>query len=409
MVGKHKSIFHAPHHVSAITFLITGIIILTGILFVCTLVLNQNHTAMAQQQQPIRVVAAEVENNEDEETAYIKFASQAVKQSDNSSTVSSATIQLPESAKGPPIPAKGYLVQQIRGGLYWLTDGAYQTMFMVTDKGVVAVDAPATIGNNYLKAIAEVTTKPVTYVIYSHAHIDHIGAAGIFPKNATFIAQQETAAELQSAKSVAKNASMVPPIPTVTFTKNYTLQIGNQTLKLDYYGVNHLPGNIFIYAPNQKVLMLVDVLFPGWVPFPYLAIAKDVAGFIKAHDIALNNYDFDTLVAGHLTRLGTRNDVVVQKEFVSDLEKAAAQANQQVSFGEIAKQVGGGEPNPWLIFSKYIDAVGENCVNNMLPKWENRLGGAQQFMSTHCFTMAQAGRVDPTVQALLQNNTFVYK
>jgi hypothetical protein len=155
--------------------------------------------------------------------------------------------------------------------------------------------------------------------------------------------------------------------------------------------------------------MLVDVIFPGWVPFPYLAVAKDTAGFIKAHDIALNNYDFDTLVGGHLTRLGTRNDVIVQREFVSDLEKAAAQANQQVSFGEIAKQVGGGQPNPWLIFSKYIDAVGENCVNSMLPKWENRLGGAQQFMSTHCFTMAQSGRIDPTVQALLQNNTFVYK
>ncbi|HEU4823990.1 MAG TPA: MBL fold metallo-hydrolase [Nitrososphaeraceae archaeon] len=358
---------------------------------------------------PIRAVAAEVQNNEDEESIYIKFVSQAIKQSDNSSTVN-ATIQLPEAAKGPPIPAKGYLVQQIRGGLYWLTDGAYQTMFMITDKGVVAVDAPATIGNNYLKAIAEVTTKPVTYVIYSHAHTDHIGAAGIFPKNATFIAQQETAAELQRAKSVATNASMVPPIPTVTFIKNYTLQIGNQTLKLDDYGINHSPGNMFIYAPKQKVLMLVDVLFPGWVPFPYLAIAQDTAGFIKAHDIALNNYDFDTLVAGHLTRLGTRNDAIVQREFVSDLEKAAAQANQQVSFGEIAKQVGGGQPsNLWLIFSKYIDAVSENCVNNMLPKWENRLGGAQQFMSTHCFTMAQSGRVVPTVQALLQNNTFVYK
>jgi glyoxylase-like metal-dependent hydrolase (beta-lactamase superfamily II) len=357
---------------------------------------------------PTKAVAAEVENNEDEETAYLKFASQAIKQSDNSSTVN-ATIQLPEAAKGPPIPAKGYLVQQIGGGLYWLTDGAYQTMFMVTDKGVVAVDAPATIGNNYLKAIAEVTTKPVTYVIYSHAHIDHIGAAGIFPKNATIIAQQEVAAELQRAKSVAKNASMVPPIPTVTFIKNHTLQIGNQSLKLDYYGVNHSPGNIFIYAPKQKVLMLVDIIFPGWVPFPYLAIAQDTAGFIKAHDIALNNYDFDTLVGGHLTRLGTRNDVIVQREFVSDLEKAAAQANQQVSFGEIAKQVGGRQPNPWLIFSKYIDAVGENCVKSMLPKWENRLGGAQQFMSTHCFTMAQSGRVVPTVQALLQNNTFVYK
>ena len=156
--------------------------------------------------------------------------------------------------------------------------------------------------------------------------------------------------------------------------------------------------------------MLVDIVFPGWVPFPYLAIAKDTAGFIKAHDIALNNYDFDTIVGGHLTRLGTRNDVIIQKEFVSDLEKAALKANQQVSFGEIAKQVGGGgQPNPWLIFSKYIDAINENCVNGMLPKWENRLGGAQQFMSTHCFTMAESGRVNPTVHELLQNGKFVNK
>jgi len=367
--------------------------------------------------QTSKALAAVQDNNDNVETVYLKFVSQALKESNantssgtsnNRSSISSAT-QVPEAAKGPTISAKGYSVQQIRDHLYWVTDGSYNTMFLVTDKGVVAVDAPPTIGKNYLKAIAEVTNKPVTYVIYSHAHLDHIGAAGMFPRNATFIAQQETAAELQRARSVAKNVSAVPPIPTVTFTKNYTLQIGNQTLKLDYYGVNHLPGNIFIYAPNQKVLMLVDIIFPGWIPFPYLAIAKDTAGFIKAHDIALNNYDFDTLVGGHLTRLGTRNDVIVQKEFVSDLEKAAAQANQQVSFGEIAKQVGGGQPNPWLIFSKYIDVVNENCVNSMLPKWENRLGGAQQFMSTHCFTMTESGRVDPTVHELLQNGTFVNK
>ena len=96
-------------------------------------------------------------------------------------------------------------------------------------------------------------------------------------------------------------------------------------------------------------------------PFPYLAIAKDVAGYIKAHDIVLNNYDFDTLVGGHLTRLGTRNDVIVQKEFVSDLQKAAAKANQEVIFSKIASQVGSSD-NPRLIFSKYIDAVNANCV-----------------------------------------------
>jgi glyoxylase-like metal-dependent hydrolase (beta-lactamase superfamily II) len=335
---------------------------------------------------------------EDEETAYLKFVSSTIKES-NSNNVT--TQQIPEAAKGPAIPPKGYLVQEIRDHLYWVTDGSYNTIFLVTEKGVVAVDAPPSIGKNYLKAIAEVTNKPIAYVIYSHAHLDHIGAAGIFPKNATYIAQQETAGELQRAKSVAKNASMVPPIPTVSFSKNYTLQIGNQTLNLDYYGNNHLPGNIFIYAPKQKVLMLVDIVFPGWVPFPYLAIAKDVAGFIKAHDIALNNYDFNTIVAGHLTRLGTRNDVIIQKKFVSDLEKAASKANQEVLFSKVAQQVGSFD-NPWLLFSKYIDAINENCVKDMLPTWGNRIGGAEQFMSTHCFSMAEAERVEPTVQALTQ-------
>src|SRR6476659_10761659 len=299
----------------------------------------------------------------------------AAESSNNANNTSSA---LPAAAIGPKIPAKGYLVQEIRDGLYWLTDGAYQTMFMVTDKGVVAVDAPPTIGNNYLKAISEVTNKPVTYVIYSHAHLDHIGSANIFQKNATYIAQDETTAELISAKDVATNASAFPPIPTISFSKNYTLQIGNQTLKLDYYGNNHLPGNIFIYAPKQKVLMLVDIVFPGWIPFPYLAIAKDVAGFIRAHDIALNNYDFDKFVGGHLTRLGTRNDVVVQKEFVTDLMNAATKANQEVLFSKVAQQVGHFD-NPWLLFSKYIDAVNENCTQAILPKWENRLGGARDF------------------------------
>jgi pimeloyl-ACP methyl ester carboxylesterase len=49
MVGKDKRI-STSHHVTAITLILIGIIT-TSILFVFTLALNQNHTAMAQQQQ----------------------------------------------------------------------------------------------------------------------------------------------------------------------------------------------------------------------------------------------------------------------------------------------------------------------------------------------------------------------
>src|SRR5215469_4252948 len=45
---------------------------------------------------------------EDEESGYLKYASQLIKDSNNSSTSKNATtIPIPQAAKGPPIPAKG--------------------------------------------------------------------------------------------------------------------------------------------------------------------------------------------------------------------------------------------------------------------------------------------------------------
>jgi hypothetical protein len=44
----------------------------------------------------------------------------------------------------------------------------------------------------------------------------------------------------------------------------------------------------------------------------------------------------------------------------------------------------------------------------MLPKWENRLGDAQEFMESHCYTMGVALRIVPDA-ALTQGGTFAYK
>jgi hypothetical protein len=57
--------------------------------------------------------------------------------------------------------------------------------------------------------------------------------------------------------------------------------------------------------------------------------------------------------------------------------------------------------------SEWIDDEDEKCTQLVLPKWENELGGAREFMSTHCFTMSEAERVDPRLQALTQNNTYL--
>lgn len=296
------------------------------------------------------------------------------------------TGSLPSAARGPQIPQdKGYLVQEIRDGLYWVTDGTYQGMFLRTGRGVIVVDAPPSLGTKYLKAIAEVTKEPVTHVIYSHAHKDHIGVAKMFPKSAKYIAHRDAAALLARAKDPDR------PVPTVTFARSMTLRVGRQTLILDYRGPNHSPGNIFIYAPRQKVLMLVDIIFPGWVPFTRLAIAQDVPGFIEAHRQALS-YDFTVFIGGHLTRLGTRQDVRTQLAYVNDVRANAATARKTVDFMAIAKETG--FENQWLLFDRYLDAVAQKCADLTLPKWGNRLGGAEVWTVEHCWAMAESLNVD---------------
>ena len=293
---------------------------------------------------------------------------------------------LPESAKGPQIDfSKGYLVEEIKDGLYWVTDGAYNTMFLTTGQGVIAIDAPPSIGENYLKAIEEVTDEPITHVIYSHTHIDHIGSAAMFPDEAIIIAHQDTASELEDRNDPNR------PIPNVTFEDTYTLEVGTQKLELAYYGPMHKPGNIFIYAPNQKVLMLVDVIFPGWTPFKDLAMAQDVPAFLAAHDKVLE-YEFDTFVGGHLTRLGTFEDVQVQKEYFADIEAAAAKANQEVSFMEIGQEVG--FENLWLTFQTYADTITQQCTDEVVPKWIDKLGGVDLFTYDHCWKISESQRID---------------
>jgi hypothetical protein len=268
---------------------------------------------------------------------------------------------LPEAAIGPQIDfSKGYLVEEIKDGLYWVTDGAYQTMFLTTGQGVIAIDAPPSIGENYLKAIAEVTDEPITHIIYSHTHNDHVGSMSMFPDDVIYIGHQDT------ANTLAKRNDPNRPVPTVTFEDKYTLEVGNQKLELEYRGPMHEPGNI-------------------------LAMAQDTPAFLAAHDKILE-YDFDTYIGGHLTRLGTVEDVEIQKEYFQDIQNSAAKANQQVSFMAIGQEVG--FSNPWLVFQIYADQITQQCADEVVPKWVDRLGGVDLFTYDHCWKISEGQRID---------------
>jgi glyoxylase-like metal-dependent hydrolase (beta-lactamase superfamily II) len=294
---------------------------------------------------------------------------------------------VPSSSQGPPIdPAKGYRVQDLGSGLYMITDNAIQSMFLVYDRGVVVIDAPQNLAAFIPKAIAEVAgDKTITHLIYSHSHADHIGGAKALGGHPIIIAHEET------LRLLKRDADPNRPLPTVTFANSYTLRVGKQVLDLSYHGNAHEPGNIFIYAPAQRVLMVVDIVFPGWMPWRRFALAQDIPGYFAQVE-EIRKMDWAIFVGGHVARTGTHADVDTQAEFNNDVKQAAATALATTKPGEGLNPVD--KNNPWAFFDHYIDRVAGQCVNTLTPKWSTKLGGFDVYVWDQCYSMEQTLRIE---------------
>jgi glyoxylase-like metal-dependent hydrolase (beta-lactamase superfamily II) len=294
---------------------------------------------------------------------------------------------IPQAAQGPAVdPAKGYRLQALGDGLYMITDNIQQSMLLVHDKGVVVVDAPQSYAAKIPQAIAELGNKPITHVIYSHSHKDHIGGTKSLGGHPIIIAHADTLALLKRDNDPDR------PLPTVTFTDNYTLRVGGKVLELSDSHSGHEPGNIYIRAPKQRVLMIVDVVFPGWMPWRRFAVSRDVLGHMAQVEQIGKMQDWETLVGGHVTRTGTHADVDQQIEFNNDLKRAAGDALATTKPGETLNPAD--MNNPWAFYDNYIDRVAAKCVNTMTPKWGSRLGAFDVFIWDQCYSMEQTLRIE---------------
>jgi len=296
-------------------------------------------------------------------------------------------LPIPQDAKGTGVDAaKGYRLAELGRGLYMITDNAYQSMFMVYETGVVVIDAPPSYAAHIMEGIREVTAQPITHLIYSHSHADHIAGANALGKVPTIIAHAETKRLLERDNDANR------PLPTVIFQDRYSLKVGSQVLELSYHGDAHEPGNIFIYAPAQQTLMVVDMVFPGWMPWRRFAVAHDIPGYFAQME-EIRKIPFKTLVGGHVARTGTHSDVDRQIAFLQDLKAAAAKALAATKPGEGLDEKTARE-NPWAVFDDYIDRVVIQCVNELTPTWENRLAAYDVYIWDQCYSMEQSLRID---------------
>jgi glyoxylase-like metal-dependent hydrolase (beta-lactamase superfamily II) len=316
-------------------------------------------------------------------------------------------LPLPQTSASLHIGPDGYGVESFGKGAYMVTDGSYQCLFVASTEGVILIDLPPTIGKNIFYAIGNVTDKPITHFVYSHTHADHIGTASLVAKpGVEVIAHEETTELLRTYADPSR------PVPTKSFKHDYVVKSGNQTVELSYKGENHCRGNLFIYAPAAQVLMLVDVVFPGWAPFAQLAVSSNIPGWINAHDQILNDYpQMRHYIGGHLGRSGNRQDVLIQREYMHDLYSACKDAigltatdDPVLGAAHIQSTVTATNPgNYWAVFKVYLDLVAERCANVTSEKWLGKLGAVDVFAFESAYAMVEHLRLDYNVLGPFRN------
>tara|TARA_R110002096_G_scaffold90936_2_gene205932 strand:+ start:1675 stop:2670 length:996 start_codon:yes stop_codon:yes gene_type:complete len=287
---------------------------------------------------------------------------------------------------------KGYAIEEVKPNIYVLTDGIWQSAAIVTSEGVVLIDAPESFGNNIQKAVAEVTNKPITTLVYTHGHSDHIGGSQHLKNinNLEIIALNDVTDFIREQKDARRL------VPTLSFNGAYVLKKGDKEIFLSNHMNYHSnEGDLFVSVPQDKFLLVIDVLAPGYVPFKNLDLSNNVHQYLKVFDQILA-YDFDVFVGGHLTSIGTKDDVLQTKAYVKDLYETVKRVHSNTNMMQVmasaAEKIGWN--NKYLLFDVFLNKVIDDSYTEIESRWSNKLAGVDVFSKSHVSTMLNYVRWD---------------
>ena len=224
-------------------------------------------------------------------------------------------------------------VERIKDNLYVLRGGGGNSAAFVTSDGVVLVDTKLEgWGQPLIDRLAELTPNPVTTIINTHTHFDHVSGNVEFPASVDVVAHENAARLMEEWNPVTGfpgnftnvfAASGGQGLPTATFSDRMTLGRGDDQVDLYHFGRGHTGGDTWVVFPALRVMHAGD-MFPG-KNLPILDASNGGSGvdyaqtLRNAHD---GVPDADMIITGHSTQM-TRADLARMADFVAAFVDAA--------------------------------------------------------------------------------------
>jgi len=179
---------------------------------------------------------------------------------------------------------------------------------IIGDQGVILVDSGGTdeVGKHLAKAIAKITSKPVTHIINTHHHGDHVlgnvafkGAEIISSEQCKVLVEKTGMEWVQIMENlVGRKFPNTRPVPAMlTFKEESSNGHNLQGVNMVFWVPrgSHTPGDMMVYLPDDRVLIGGDILVNTTTPVMRDANVRNWIGALaKARE-----FDATTIVPGH--------------------------------------------------------------------------------------------------------------
>ena len=265
-----------------------------------------------------------------------------------------------QQAQGGQQAPKVIEVEKLKDNLFVLKGGGGNTAVFITANGVVVVDAKNPgWGQPILDKIKELTNKPVTTLINTHHHRDHVSGNVEFPATVDIVAHENAKSNMEKMLPNSTAPDQTPPSQTIfqanngkgmpkrTFKDRMSLGSGKDRVDLYYFGRGHTNGDAWVLFPSLRIVHAGDIFAGKGIPLldannggSGVEIAESLQ---KAHDTLRN---VDTIITGHSTQAtwaDLREYITFNREFLNEM-RAARKAGRTVD--EVASS--------WKIPEKYV-------------------------------------------------------
>jgi len=248
----------------------------------------------------------------------------------------------------PPDPnaPKVVEVDKVKDNLWVLKGGGGNTAVFLTASGVTVVDAKNPgWGTPILEKIKTLTDKPVTMLINTHTHGDHVSGNVEFPATVDVVVQENTKANMEKMDIFKQNNNR--GMAKRTFKDKMTLGKGADQIDLYYFGPGHTDGDAIVVFPALRTAHLGDLFANKGLP---LVDSSNGGSVLHYPDTVMKVYNgvknVDTVINGHSPTTMTWADVKEFAEFNMDF---LTWAQGELKAGKTPEQAAPG----WKVPEKY--------------------------------------------------------